>query len=87
MLALDQLSETMETISDAIDNLKHNVADAQQSLIDKYSATQAEKRAREFKESKKLLIEKTTSPTKANNSYSGKDENEELIYETPIVIH
>ncbi|MGH1471350.1 MAG: hypothetical protein ACRBCS_09165 [Cellvibrionaceae bacterium] len=85
MLALDQLSESMETICNAIDGLKHNLADTQQSLIEKYNTAQAKKRAQELKASKKMLEEKTN--TKTNSKTNNQDTNDDVIYETPIVIH
>ncbi len=84
ILALDQLTDTMETISEAIEHLKHSVADAQHSLIEKYNATQAEKRVKELKEAKRHETEKVM--TKKNAS-SSKDENSRMIFDAPIIIH
>ena len=83
MLALDQLTETMEAISEAIEHLKHSVADAQHSLVKKYNAKQAERITQELKEH----LTKTITKNKKKSSSNPRDENDRMIFETPIIIH
>lgn len=77
---LDHLSEVMETIRDTIDQLKMDVVDAQQTIVDRYRTEP------EILEPEMAEVE-VNAKTKTHNHVQAQEDTQEIIYEAPTIIH